>query len=768
MFIITYVLLSKPCITKSAVLCLYECIQNQISLSSFHIIESFPFSVSQLCLCDLNDQERSVAHGELVGVQLLMEDILQEKHHFISFNIKGDEEAKQMYPVGDDYQEPLRRGSVQPPFVLHNPIAIFKLLRSFLILWKQLEVFKEQWGKLKLRAENINTTQLYKQFCEQYRDDIFYPTMKAIARQMGQEEEYEGLTMRSQVVLPPKGASEVEIRVRQLEKLLESFEGHMIYEVQKKVARELTLVISERAREERGLPTELWKQPVMKESYSPVRPQIVEKFVQSLMSENMESASEMTFSKEHLKACLTSLACDVMERERSNFESFSMFYENLLRQEHQLLYQKEQVMLAIEADQRQSESSFSKTAETSHELIVEITALRAKLSALEEENLLTKELMKKEVQSEYEALVRSLFATCLDLKSKLDEYRVHMKKQVCELITEVRKEGVESMILLKRKNGSLKDNIALENNLTMQNKLQTLRDENSHLQALVCKLKALNTWKSTSKEGQLRQMLRNAEKEAVKNKKEGLKLKMIVDKEVSLLRQQLSVARTALARTQAENVKVQQQLDKQKQLMNESEHKYSQEIRSREQLDRIKSASMDRLLENMEEKEHRLRSLAEEAERSSKMGHMQQSKIKKEVKQIKCQLMQERSLKLDAFQRVDELQTQVYDLETPSLGNSPTVLRKKSASLLSRCARSATTVSSSWTTAPVNMDPEAFGEYLQYYSPAEIKESDQVERRIQRPKTVPSRCRHKMTAELTPSTSQTILTQLQELRLKTK
>lgn len=34
-----------------------------------------------------------------------------------------------------------------------------------------------------------------------------------------------------------------------------------------------------------------------------------------------------------------------MARERSNFETYSMFYENILQQQHRLLYQKEQVFL---------------------------------------------------------------------------------------------------------------------------------------------------------------------------------------------------------------------------------------------------------------------------------------------------------------------------------------------------------------------------------------------------------------------------------------
>ncbi|KAM4694292.1 uncharacterized protein O3C94_004746 [Discoglossus pictus] len=745
----------------------------------------FPLAISglgtteynmQLCLCGLTDQERSVAHGELVGVQLLMEDILQEKQDFISFTVEGEQEAKQMapdiYSTTEENREPDRRTSLQLPNVPRNPIEMCRLLKSFLILWKQLEVFKEKWGKMKLRTEEINTVSLYKQFCELYRDEIFYPTMKAIARQMGQEEEFEGITLRSQIVLPPRGASELDVRIRQLEKILENFESHMILEVQKKVAKEMTLVISERAREESGLPTELWKQPFMKENFSPLRPQIVENFVQSLMKENHENDSKVTFSKEHLEKCLTSLACNIMARERSNFESFSMFYENLLRQEHQLLYQKEQEMLGIDADHRQIEANSNKTAEMSHELIVEITALRAKLAALQEESLTTKEAIRKEVQDEYETLVRTLFSTCINLKSRLDEYHINMNKEVCELISEVRKEGIDKMIVLKRKYGSKKDDTTLKNNLTLQDKLQSLRDENSHLHALVCKLKALNNWKVTIKEGQLRRKLRNAEKEAIQNKKEGLKLKLTVEQEVAQLRQQLMVSRTALSRTQAESINVKQQLDKQKQMLDESEHRHSQQTRSREQLDRIKSASMDRLLESMEEKEQRLRSLAEEAERASKMGQLQQSKRKKEVKQIKSQLTQERSLKLDAFQRVDELQTQVYDLEMmPSIRNSSAGQRKKSASVISRCARSATTASMSWTPVPNNFDQGTFRDYLPYYSSSEIKD-EHVVKRIQRPKTVPSRCINRMAsslgAELTQSTSQTILTQLHELRLNTK
>ena len=45
-------------------------------------------------------------------------------------------------------------------------------------------------------------------------------------------------------------------------RLLETLEMHMISEVRKRVSKELTLALSERAREETALPTDLWKRAV--------------------------------------------------------------------------------------------------------------------------------------------------------------------------------------------------------------------------------------------------------------------------------------------------------------------------------------------------------------------------------------------------------------------------------------------------------------------------------------------------------------------------
>uniref|UniRef100_A0A8C0HAC8 Coiled-coil domain-containing protein 162 n=1 Tax=Chelonoidis abingdonii TaxID=106734 RepID=A0A8C0HAC8_CHEAB len=590
----------------------------------------------QLCLCRLSDDDRKVAHGELVGMQFLMEDILQSSYDVVMED-HAEWQTANLAEVDESHaswSESSRKTCKAPPR-LHDPVTSRALLRSFLITWKQLEVLKAEWGRLKLKVEDINTVPLYKQFAELYGTDILYPAMRAIARQMGTEDEFEGLVTSSQSILPPKGASEIEVKTRQLQKLLESLEIHMIHDVKKKINQEMTLVTSERARAGSGLPTELWKHRVMQENFSVVRPQIVETFVQRLMENYQESDVEITFKKSHLQNCLTALGCDVMARERSNFETYSMFYENLLQQEHQLLYQKEQVH-AWYTQRGKNQSKWLKFAELSHEMIVEITALRARLNNLEKENLRLKEEIRKEVQDEFETLVQNLFVTCLHLKGKLDDYRLNMSQQVFEIISEVRKEGVDNMIDLKKKFGSIKDDDddGLKEHLSKQEQLQALQDENTRLGELVCKLKVLNRWKQTIQKAQLSVKLRNAEKEALQNKEECLNAKMLAEQEVLLFRQQLVAIRKALAKSQADNERLKKQLDKQKHLLQEVEHRMTQEARSRQQLDVMKAANVEKMLEDMGQKEQRLQCLTEDAEKSSKIMQLQQKRIKKEMRQV--------------------------------------------------------------------------------------------------------------------------------------
>ncbi|KGM00327.1 Coiled-coil domain-containing protein 162, partial [Charadrius vociferus] len=221
-------------------------------------------------------------------------------------------------------------------------------------------------------------------------------------------------------------------------------------------------------------------------------------------------------------------------------------------------------------------------------MIMEITALRSQLTDLEEENLGLKEKIRKEVRDEYESLVRNLFVTCVHLKGKLDVYRLSIEQRVFEIISEVRREGVDNMIDLKEKFGSTKNNGDLKEHLS---------------------------------------------KEALQNKKECLNAKMMAEQEVTSFQGQLASVRKALAKSQAENDKLKKQLHKQKQMLLEVVQRKTQELKKKQILSVMKAQNTEKMLEETEEKEQRVKCLTKEAEKSSKICCPHQNEIKKEMQQ---------------------------------------------------------------------------------------------------------------------------------------
>uniref|UniRef100_G1SQ56 Coiled-coil domain containing 162 n=1 Tax=Oryctolagus cuniculus TaxID=9986 RepID=G1SQ56_RABIT len=539
-------------------------------------------------------------------------------------------------------------------------LASLALLRSFLMAWKQLEALKEHWGQLKLRGRDVDSVSAHKQLSELYQTDILYPSMKAIARKMGKEDEFEGLTVNCQSIFPPQGASEMEIKTQQLQQLLENVEIHMIQEVLRKVNREMTLVLSEKSRKECPLPTDLWKHQAMKENFSISRPQIVEKFIQRLMESYKDGEHEITFRREHLEACLLSLGCDVMARERSSFEAYSLCYEQVLQHARQRLRQKEQELEVLQRGQGPPEDVATQVAELSHDMIMEITALRAQLTALEEENLNLRNQIRKEVQEEYEALVQALFVTCLHIKEKLDENQLNLIQRVYQLIGEVRTEGIATMKALKKKWGSAGSEEGMKEN-TAQEQLLASEQDNCSLAALVCKARSLGRWRLSAQQAHFQGQLSRAEKESMQSKKECLSIQLMAEQEVSLLRQQLLGLRRALARAHDDNARMWKQQDKQARALQDLRSRVAQEALHRRQLDAVRTCSVEKLLEDVGLKEQQLQLLTEEAQRTRRRGQLQQKEMTRELRQVRSRLARERSAKLSAFQRLEELQSQLQD-----------------------------------------------------------------------------------------------------------
>ncbi|XP_048257717.1 uncharacterized protein LOC124151794 isoform X2 [Haliotis rufescens] len=751
----------------------------------------------QGCLAGLKDVDRHVANGEILGVTLLMEDVLQTGYQDTLLEAAAPEDAdvksiadtteSRCTSAAGESREGKKAAAAQPSKSLsrtQQPMDAYRLLKSFLKLWKCLELAKVEWGRRKLIVERIETHHLYKEYCKLYRMEVLLPVLQSVARRLGQGDLYEGLVLDTDILVMPKGASEIEVRAKQLVRLFENLECHMINEVRKRVAKESTLALSERSREEGALSTDLWKKPVMKESYTITRPHVVENFVEELMTDCWESGEEITFNRSHLYSSLASLARGVMGREKLAFESYSMYYENLLRVNHQLLYQREQEIKQMREQLKGSQHTASvdvqcQLATQAHDLLMEITALRAKIAEMREMLMTQERDVRDRIRSEYEDLVQNLFNCTFQLRGKFDEFKDVLYDDVFEKISQTRREAVEAISKLEKKvGGGGGDDERMNENLSQSEKLRSLQHENHTLNNLVLKMKTMTSWRQNHSTNNFLKTIGRLRNHADNSKKEYIEVKMMAEEEVILLRQQLMAVKKALADTEREGEDIKKQLDKELKMKLEKQHEIMQKERSKRQLEQAKQANIEKLLDELEDKEVRLRILSDEQERNVRLQSMTQEKVRKDVTCIKKQLTHERNLKLDAFQRVDELQATVYDYETvvnrsqssaalqPPVPSAKIRSRAMSAGVTGRRpvvpGSRGTSAGGMWPpqiTWPGNRSPTPVGDNL-------LNNLDY--KKMQRPKTVGGRLRSRIAEQLLnefESDHHQTIVQLEELQL---
>ncbi|XP_076118208.1 uncharacterized protein LOC143085614 isoform X2 [Mytilus galloprovincialis] len=747
----------------------------------------------QLCLAGLNEVDRHVANGEILGVTLLMEDVLQTGHQEISLtgdqdepeSVKGSRGPSRAASRVDVHTPASNLARISVPLSLsrtQEPVESYRLLKFFLILWKWLEYIKTDWAKRKFQKEQIDNTMLHREVCKLYKTDILLPVLQNVARRLGQGELYEGIALDTEPLVMPRGASEIEVRSKQLVRLMELLEVNMITELRKKLAKELSLTIAERVREESVNATDLWKKPVMKESFTLTKPHIADTFVTQLMANCQENDDEITFSKEHLNNCFSELARNVMTRERHNYESYSMYYENLLRVHHQLLYQREQEVKQLRGQLNSAQRDImvevqTHLAENVYDLLMEVTALRAKVHEMREMSLTQEADITDRVRKQYEDVVHSLFDSTAKLKLRLDEFRHEIHEDVNTEINDTRKEALNEMDEVRNKSEQEAEDELMKRYLEKSDDLRNLQSNNHQLNMGFMKMKAMNGWKQQHFQVKFLKKVGELSKDAESSKKQNIQLEMKAKEEIISLRKQLMAIKTALNRAEREYSDIKKKLEKELKEKQKRLHEEQQQAYNRRHLEQTTKENMNILVRELDDRETRLKLITDEKDKHERLRHIKEEKISKDIDVIKKQLTHERHLKLDAFNRVDDLQTQVYDLESVMINRTqsaisyspaPTTKTRSSRihSATQRQSESSRTSTSMWpppVTWPANRS----------LTPGPVSAMDQMNnldgKKIQRPKTVGGRLRSRIADQLLNELDldkHRIIVQLEELQFE--
>ena len=601
-------------------------------------------NLMQCCLSGLKDIDRHVVNGEVLGISLLLEDVLSDGLPDISFldtdtqpnkerELSGKKSRSTTPAIPKDSNHRLNKilsligheelKDDKPDLALaKDPLMIAEFIRSFLLLWARLAIVKKEWGCRRLGVSGIDSIKLYQSLCNTYKVEVLHGIYTQIASKTGQADKYLKASSlgEDEELEAPENTTEYEIVTRQLVRLLENLECIMIQGCIRKVSREQTLVVSERNRDDSTLPTDLWKKGNMKENFTTSRPEITVRIAEQLLTNSTIQEDTITIDKEHFDRCMVHLGTKIMCREKQAFESYATFYENLLRQQHQSIYMKEQEVKHLNdvIEQNAGLSSVevdSRLADKSHHLLSEVTALRARVSEMSQYIVEQDQEIREQLQREYNDLVIELFNNSFEMKNRFEQFRSSLYDDVFESLSEVRKIAVAKMKKVRQKYGLQQINEdATSQKLIRADQLRQAQWESKNLASMILKQKTVNQWNRTKNKSRFRQQLLAYQEVADKEKKDCLEIKLLHEEKEILMKQEQAALRKALAHLEKDCQDLRHKLNMEHKLQVQRSHLQIQETQSMRKLELAKQSNLEKLLAELEEKELRLQELSGEFE----------------------------------------------------------------------------------------------------------------------------------------------------------
>jgi hypothetical protein len=139
----------------------------------------------------------------------------------------------------------------------------------------------------------------------------------------------------------------------------------------------------------------------------------------------------VVLSARDLKLALVDLANELLLRDDAVFSSLAETHKSVCTQwqkametcEKELRACQRQISQAAENEARNAQCAI---ASRTFDLVLEVTALRAKISRQFDQQMNQEHIIKERVKREYDDLVHSLFSTSFALKNRFEEYRSHL------------------------------------------------------------------------------------------------------------------------------------------------------------------------------------------------------------------------------------------------------------------------------------------------------------------------------------------------------
>ena len=254
---------------------------------------------------------------------------------------------------------------------------------------------------------------------------------------------------------------------------------------------------------------------------------------------------------------------------------------------------------------------------------------------------------------------------------------------VIEILTTSRKEAFEQIAGLKDKYKIEIDRVAETSRLNQDCLLNKNQKERHELNQLIIKLKAYDQIKMNKMLSNFSKRLTEVTDNSNIIKRKEIDNSLLSEQKQLLMNQQKSALKKRLVKLDVDFNNLKAQLEKELKEKQTNEHELQQRIKNEKNLNSAKHSNVEKLFEELEAKEIELRNLHLITEKAAKIQMVNESKIQREIVHLKKTMAKEQNFKLEAFQRVDELQTNFYSLED----DMKNLLGSRPPSSLGKCKR---------------------------------------------------------------------------------
>ena len=199
--------------------------------------------------------------------------------------------------------------------------------------------------------------------------------------------------------------------------------------------------------------------------------------------------------------------------------------------------------------------------------------------------------------------------------------------------------------------------------LIQAEKLREVERENALLSVVISKLRCLNIWNRVKSQSKYQKKLVKFQEKAAKINKSYLENDLLHEQNEILLKEEREALKTVISTLEKECETSRKELEKEQKLKTEKSHTILKEAKSMRHLQFAKTSNIEKLVAELEQKDKELEVMRSSSELIQKRPSTTTMELKKLLKQTMQQVSHERNLKLMAFERVDELQKQVHEME---------------------------------------------------------------------------------------------------------